>query len=174
MGFLDSIGDLVKQAASGNASEADVHAAYDHVANAAPQGALADGLAHAFNSDQTPPFEQMVSGLFAKSNADQKAGLINQILGSIGPGALTQVLGSAGGLGSLAGMLSGGNVNVTPEQAHQVSPDAVQALAQSAAGKDPSIVNGVAGFYAQHSTLVKAIGAGALALVMSKISQSRQ
>ncbi len=171
MGFLDGIDDLLKQATSSNAPEADVHAAYDRVAAVAPRGALADGLTHVFNSDQTPPFEQMVSGLFSKSNGDQKAGLLNQILGSLGPGALAQVLGGAGGLGSLAGNSSGGSV--TPAQAQQVSPDEVQVLAQKAAGDDPSIVNRVAGFYAQHSTLVKAIGAGALALLMSRISQSR-
>ena len=98
MGLLD---DLLNQVADGKAQDADVHAAYDGVADALPSGALADGLAHAFNSDQTPPFEQMVSGLFGQSNPDQKAG-----------------------------MLSGGNV--TPEQAQQVSPEAVEVLAQSA------------------------------------------
>jgi hypothetical protein len=30
-------------------------------------GDLADGLAHAFKSDQTPPFAQMVSSLFNQS-----------------------------------------------------------------------------------------------------------
>lgn len=171
MGFLDGIGDLVRQATSGNAPEADVHAAYDQVAKVAPQGAMADGLAHVFNSDQTPPFDQMVSGLFSRSNPDQKAGLINQILGGLGPGGLSSVLAGAGGLGSLAG-ISGGSV--TPAQAQQISPDAVQVLAQKAATTNPSIVDSVAGFYAQHSTLVKAIGVGALALLMSRISQGRR
>ena len=54
MALLD---DLLKQVTSGNAPAADVHAAYDRVAPAVPRGELADGLAHAFNSDQTPPFD---------------------------------------------------------------------------------------------------------------------
>ena len=171
MGLLDSLDDFVKQASAGGASEAEVHSKFDQVAGAVPHSAMADGLAHAFNSDQTPPFEQMVSGLFANSNADQKAGLLNQVLGSLGPAALSKLAG-AGGLGSLAGILSGDSV--TPQQAQQVSPDAIQVLAQRASGANPSLVNSVASFYAQHSTLMKTIGAGALALVMSKISQSRR
>src|SRR5713101_8734007 len=98
MGLLDNLGTLVKQATSGNASTADIHAAYDQVAGAVPQGTLADGISHAFKSDQTPPFEQMVSGLFGQSNPDQKAGLLNQVLGSLGPGGVAQALGSTGTL----------------------------------------------------------------------------
>lgn len=169
MGLLD---EVLKQVTSGNASAADVHAAYDQVTKAVPQGALAEGLAHAFKSDQTPPFEQMVSGLFGQSSADQKAGLLNQVLGALGPGGVAQALGAAGGLGGLAGILSGGSV--TPQQAQQVPPQAVEVLAQHAAKKDPSIMDAAAGFYAQHPTLVKAVGAGALALLMSKISAGRR
>ena len=172
MGLLDNLGDLLKQAAAGKASTADVHAAYDQVAKTSSQGEIADGLTHAFNSDQTPPFEQMVSGLFANSSPDQKAGLLNKVLGSLGAAGVSQILGSAGGLGGLAGVFSGSSV--TPQQAQQITPETVQVLAQNAAKKDPSIVDAAAGFYAQHPTLVKAIGAGALALLMSNISQSRR
>jgi hypothetical protein len=86
MGILDDLGDLVKRATSGEASTADLHSAYDQVAQAVPHGALADGISHAFKSDQTPPFEQMMSGLFGQSNPDQKAGLLNQLLAALGPG----------------------------------------------------------------------------------------
>jgi hypothetical protein len=136
-----------------------------------PPGTLADGLTHAFNSDQTPPFENMVSGLFGQSNPEQKAGLLNQVLGALPPGTAAQVLSSLG-LGSLAGAAASGGV--TPQQAQQVPPEAVQTIAQQAAKKDPTIVQKAAGFYAQHPTLVKAIGAGALALLMSKISAARR
>lgn len=171
MGLMDNLGSIVDQFTRGNASDADVHGAYDQVASAVPQESLAAGLGHAFKSDQTPPFEQMVSGLFGQSNPDQKAGLLNQLLGSLGPGGGSQVLSTLG-LGGLAGAVAGGNV--TPQQAQQVSPEAVQTLARHAATQDPSIMDKAAGFYAQHPTLVKAIGAGALALLMSKISASRR
>ena len=169
MGLLD---DILSQVTGGNAAGSDVHAAYDQIAGEMPQGALAGGLSHVFNSDQTPPFAEMVSGLFGQSNPDQKAGVINQILGSLGPGGIAQVLGAAGGLGGLAGMLSGGNV--TPQQAQQIPPDAVQALADHAAKTNPSIVDIAAGFYAQHPALVKSIGVAALGLLMSKVSSGRR
>ena len=169
MGLLDNLSNIASQLASGNASAADVHSTYDQVAHAVPQGELADGLSAAFRSDQTPPFEQMVTGLFNQSSPDQKAGLLNQLIAALGSGGAAQVLASTGGLGGLAGMLSGGRV--TPQQAEQVPPQAVEVLAQQAAKKDPSIIDRAAGFYAQHPTLVKAIGVGALAFLMSKISK---
>jgi hypothetical protein len=171
MGILDNLGDLVKQAMSGEASTGDVHSAYDQVAQAVPQSTLSEGISHVFNSDRTPPFEQMVSGLFGQSNPDQKAGLLNQLLAALGPGGAAQVIGATGGLGALAGIQPG--TSVTPQQAQQIPPRAVEVLAQQAARKDPSIVDKAAGFYAQHPTLVKAIGVGALALLMSRISARR-
>jgi len=169
MGLLDNLSNIASQLASGNASAADVHSTYDQVAHTVPQGELAGGLSEAFRSDQTPPFEQMVTGLFNQSSPDQKAGLLNQLIAALGSAGAAQVLASKGGLGGLAGMLSGGPV--TPQQAEQVPPQAVEVLAQQAAKKDPSIIDRAAGFYAQHPTLVKAIGVGALALLMSKISK---
>ncbi|HVR10970.1 MAG TPA: hypothetical protein VMW75_23205 [Thermoanaerobaculia bacterium] len=164
---MDELGGLLGQAAGGSGSASEIHGAFDRVAQAVPQGALADGLAHAFRSEQTPPFPQMVASLFSASTGDQKAGLLNQLVSSIGPGGASQALQALGG-GGIASLLSGGNV--TPEQAQQVTPEAVQALAQHAQNNNPSILDATASFYAQHSALVKTIGAGALSLVMSRIS----
>ena len=167
MGLLDTLTDFANQVKGGQASDAAVHSTYDEVAQQLPRGELADGISHVFQSDQTPPFEQMVSNLFGHSSPDQKAGLLNQILGSLGPNA--SALLNRAGLAGLAGTLSGGSV--TPQQAEQVPPQAVQVLAQQAAQKDPTLVDRAAGFYAQHPTLVKAIGAGALALLLSRMSR---
>ena len=169
MGIMENLGNLAKQFASGSVSESDVHDAYDQTATAVPQGSLATALSHTFQSDQTPPFQQMIAGLFQNSTPEQKAGLLNQLAAALGPGGLA-ALGAAGS-GTIGGLLSGGRV--TPQQAQQVSPQQVQVLAEKAATKNPSIVDAAAGFYAQHPTLVKAIGAGALALLMSRLSSRR-
>ncbi len=158
--------------ASGNASDGEIHSAYDRVSHTVPQGELADGISYAFKSDQTPPFEQMVGGLFSRSNPDQKAGLLNQILGALGPGGAAQLLGGAGGLAGLGRILSGGTV--TPQEADQIPPETVEVLAGHAVQKDPTIMDKAAGFYAQHPTLVKAIGVGALALLLSRMSGARR
>jgi hypothetical protein len=172
MGLLEDLGGLLQRVNSGKAQEGEVHAAFDQVARGVPASSLAEGIAHAFRSDQTPAFEQMLTGLFSQSNGEQKAGILNQVLSTLGSSGITQALAGAGGLAGLAGMLGGGNV--TPQQAQQVPPEAVQALAQRAAQKDPGIMEQAASFYAQHPTLVKTIGAGALALVMSKLSAARR
>ena len=168
MTLLDEIGGLLNQYSAGNATSDDVHSAYDRVAHTVPQSTLADGISHAFRSDQTPAFEQMVGNLYGQSNPDQKAGLLNQILAALGPNA-AQVLGGSGALAGIGGLLSGGAV--TPQQAQQVPAQQVEVLAQQAAKKDPTIMDQAASFYAQHPTLVKAIGAGALALLLSKMSR---
>jgi hypothetical protein len=77
---------------------------------------------------------------------------------------------ASGGLSSLAGLVRGGN-NVTPEQANQIPPETVQQLAEHAEKHNPSIVDQASEFYAQHPTLVKALGAGSLALIMSRLSR---
>jgi hypothetical protein len=164
MSFLDRLNEFSHQMADGRASDDDIHATYDQVAHQLPQGTLADGISHTFRSDRTPPFEQMLSGLFGRSDPNQKAGLLNQMLGALGPNA-GALLAQAGLAGSL------GRGPVTPEQAAQVPPQAVQVLARQAEQKDPTIVDRAASFYAQHPTLVKAIGAGALALLLSRMSR---
>src|SRR5690242_13796971 len=76
---------------------------FDQVAQTVPSDHLASGLNQAFRSDQTPPFENMVANLFGASNGDQKAGILNQLLSSLAPGAL-----SGGLLGGLAKYLTPG------------------------------------------------------------------
>jgi hypothetical protein len=110
----------------------------------------------------------MLGGLFGNSDPNQKAGLLNQILGGLGSGQAGGLLASLG-LGGLAAQ-GGAAPRITPQQAEQISPDTVESLAKNAAKKDPSIVDMAAGFYAQHPGLVQTIGAGALAVLMSKIS----
>jgi hypothetical protein len=169
MGWADGLGQVLQSALGANASEADIHAAFDKVAGAAPHGALTEGISHVFNSDQTPPFEQMVGGLFGQSSPDQKAAMLNQVLTSLGPQA-GKVLGGIGGLGGLASVLQSGNA-VSPAQAQQIPPEVVQAIAQKARAINPGVVDAVSGFYAKNPQLVKAIGAGALALLMSRLSK---
>ncbi|MBV8867352.1 MAG: hypothetical protein JO210_18285, partial [Acidobacteriaceae bacterium] len=101
---------------------------------ASPQS-LAGGLAAAFRSDQTPAFPSMLSNLFGSSDNQQRAGLLNQLLASAGPSLLGAALP-----GPLAGILKGGST-VTPEQAAQVSPEAIQNLAEHAQKTNPSIID---------------------------------
>lgn len=173
MAWINKIGNLLQQYTSGGAAAQpapDVHAHFDEVAQAAPSSAIAEGLAAAFNSDKTPPFGQMVSALFNNSTGDQKAGMINHLLSSVSPGALSQVLSGAG----LAGLLGAGSPQLTAEQAQKLSPEAVQQLATHAQTVNPSVVDAVSNFYAQHTTLVKTLGGTALTIALAKVAERQK
>lgn len=173
MSWMDKVGGLLRQYTSGGAAAApapDVHAHFDEVAQAAPQSTIAEGLAAAFRSEQTPAFGNMVSSLFANSSGAQKAGLLNQLMGSVNPAMLTQLLAGTG----LAGALQGGATQLTPEQAQQVTPEMVQQMAAHAEKTNPSIIESCSAFYAQHATLVKTLGGAALTIAMAKVAQKQQ
>lgn len=167
MQFGDLVGmfEQYRGASAANPPQ-NVQQDYQQAAQSVPSSHLADALSEAFHSAETPPFAQMIGTLFSKSNPQQRAGLLSQLLSSVGPGVL-----ASGGLGSLAGLLHGGNPQVSPEQANQVSPDAVKQLAEHAEKQNPSIIEQASQFYAQHPTLVQALGAGSLALIMSHLSR---
>ena len=175
MSWLNQLGGMLNQYAGASAGQApaSVHDDFDQLAQTAPPATIADGLAAAFRSDQTPPFGQMIGQLFGQSNGHQRAGILNMLIGALGPTVVSQFLARRGG--GLAGMLGGGQSGLTPEQAQQVPPEAVEELATQAERRDPSIVDRLSGFYAEHPTLVKTLGGVALALALSKIagSQSR-
>ena len=83
-----------------------------------------------------------------------------------GPGVLTQVLARQG----LTGLLPSSG-EVSSQAASQLSPESVEQLATEAHKQNPSIVDSISSFYAQHPTLVKSLGAAALTIAMSNMSR---
>jgi hypothetical protein len=176
MTWTDQVGNLLKQYTSGGAAAQpapDVHAHFEEVAQAAPSSSIAEGLSAAFKSDKTPAFGEMLTTLFNNSSGDQKAGIVNHLLSSVSPDTLKQVL-SGTGLAGLAGMLGGGNTQLTPDQAQQLSPEAVQQLAAHAEKSNPSVIDSVSNFYAQHTTLVKTLGGAALTIALAKVAERQK
>jgi hypothetical protein len=164
MDWMNAVSNIVQRysgAGAGAASApADVHNDFDQVAQAAPRDAVASGLSQAFRSDQTPPFPQMLANLFGRSDPNQRAGLLNQLLGALGPGAASLLPGIGGG-------------NVTPDQAARVSPQQVEEAAAHAERQNPSIVDQVSHFYAQHPDVVKAAGGLALTIALQHMLRRR-
>jgi hypothetical protein len=176
MTWTDQVGNLLKQYTSGGAAAQpapDVHAHFDEVAQAAPSSSIAEGLSAAFKSDKTPAFGEMLTTLFNNSNGDQKAGMVNHLLSSVSPDTLKGLL-SGTGLAGLAGMLGGSNTQLTPEQAQQLSPEAVQQLAAHAEKTNPSVIDSISNFYAQHTTLVKTLGGAALTVALAKVAERQR
>jgi hypothetical protein len=171
MTLLDQVGNVLKQYTSGsspNVANATEH--FDQVAQTAPQSTIAEGLSAAFRSDQTPAFGNLVSNLFSQSDGDQKAGMLNHLIASVGPSAVAQFAGG----GMLASLLGGGAKEITPQQAENVSPELVQQMATHAEKTDPSIVDKASTFYAQHTTLVKTLGGAALSIALAKVAERQK
>ncbi|WP_229217345.1 hypothetical protein [Massilia forsythiae] len=174
------LGSLLQQFTGGGASAEQADRHFDQVAQSVPQGQLAQGLGQAFRSDQTPPFAQMAAQLFGNSDPNQRAGMLNQILGSIGPGVLSSLAGGALG-GSLGNLFGGGAgatpqqaPQITPEQASQMTPEQVRQIAEQAERHDPSVVDRMDDFYAQHPGLVKGLGGAVLAVALGHMAQGMQ
>jgi hypothetical protein len=166
------LGNLLQQYLGGanqNANPAQAENDFDRVAQTVPRATVAQGVTQALRSDQTPPFSQMVGQLFSNSNPDQRAGMLNHLLANVGPSVLASVAG-----GALGNLLGADQARVTPEQANQVSPDQVQELAAKAEQQNPGIVERMGDFYAEHPTLVKAIGGAALAIALGHMAQGMQ
>jgi hypothetical protein len=148
-------------------SSAEAAAHFDEVAQHASPDVMGQGIADALRSDQTPPLGQLVRDMFSRADPQQQAGMLNQILGSVNPG----VLGSLGGvLGGLAGQVGGGHVQITPQQASEISPQQVQDLANHAEQHSPGIFDKLGSFYAEHPQLVRTLGSAALTIALAKMA----
>ena len=177
MDWMSGLGDLLERYTGNPAAvpHDTVEHDYDRVVQHAPTTALQGGLADAFRSEQTPPFPQMLGKMFGNSGGQQKAGILNMLIGMLGPQILSSILnrqggGAGGGGGILSDILNGRKTTVTPEEAEQIDPATVEDIAAEAEQKDPSVVDQVSGFYAEHPALVKGLGVAALAFLMSRLS----
>jgi hypothetical protein len=143
----------------------DTQQDFDEVSRQVPADALGQGLADAFRSDRTPDFGSMVGSLFGGSNAQQRAGLLGQLISAVGPA----VLSSLGG-GAIGRMLKGRASEVSPEDAAQLDPDQVREIASAAEKQDPGIMDRVGAYYAQHPEVVKVLGGSALAILLGQLA----
>lgn len=144
------------------------HEHFDEVSAAAPPEILGQGVGDAFRADDTPSFGEMVGQMFGQSNPQQQAGVLNQLLGSIGPGVLSALAG--GILGRMSAPSNAGGPRLTPQQASQLTPEQVREIAARAEQDDPSVLDKIGGFYAQHPQLVKTLGSAALAIALAGVA----
>ena len=164
MTFLDSVKSVLTQYNAGTASAADAETHFHDVARSVDAGTLASGIAAAMRSDQTPPFAQLISQLFANGSAEQKAGMLTTLLGALPADQRAKFSALIPGLGATASQVSGA-------VASTVSPDVVAQVAQQAERHNPSVIDQMSSFYAQHPTLVKTLGTAAMMIAMRAIAQ---
>lgn len=159
MGLLDILQEAI------GSDTADAHV--DQVTQHASSDAIGAGLAAAMRSNQTPPFGDTVGRLFGQSSPVQQAGVLNQILATLGPAAASMLAG-----GVLGRLLQPGQTQLTPEQASQLSPGQVTEIAAHAEEQHAGVIDEVSRFYAQHSGLVKTLGGAVLAIALAKMKEN--
>jgi hypothetical protein len=168
MDWLNDIGNILNQYSNRQPGQTPETAEqdFDRVARAAPREAVSSGLAEAFRSDQTPAFGSMLGNMFGNSNGAVKAGILNTLIAAAGPQVLSAILGRQGGAASQG--------HITPEEAERIPPDAVEQAAEEARKQDPTVIDRVSDFYAEHPTIVKTLGAAALGVAMSHLAKQKR
>ncbi len=175
MSWMNEIANVLQNYATTTGQPAapsgDVDNHFQQVAQAAPASDLASGLAAMFHSDQTPPIPQMISQLFGNSNNNQRASLLNTLMSSGAAAGILGQLAQSAGINLPTG--AGNSAPITPEAAAQVTPEMVEQAAAHAEQHDPSVIEKLSEFYAQHPTLVKTLGTAALTIAMSHMARRR-
>ena len=168
--------DILKQYAD---RPTDTHTDFDEVARQVPSDVLGSGIAQAFRSEQTPAFGNMMGSLFGGSNPQQRAGVLGQLLRSVAPAVLSSIAGGA--LGRFAqGMQGAGGAQqatpapISPSEIEQITPEQVTQIAGAAEKADPSVLDKMGSYYAQHPELVKVLGGTALAIALGQMATRMQ
>jgi len=162
MGLLDDVTGMLTQYAAGSTPAGDAASHFDQMAGSVNPSAIAQGIAAALRSSDTPPFAQMVSSLFANGNADQKMAMLDTLLSSVPPEQRARRSALIPGLGSVSSGTASPNA---------LPPSAVQSLAEKVEQHDAGIIEKMSELYAAHPTLVKTLGSVAMMIAMRKIAE---
>lgn len=201
MGLGFDIGQILGQYNGVNPQQPpqEIEDHFDQVASNSPHEYLGEGVSEAFRSDQTPPFPNMLSQSFGQADNNQRAGMVNQLLGGLGPAVISSMLsrgmggggmggGMGGGLGGmLGGAMGGGGLasilgqlasggrqpQLTQDEVSRLRPEEIEELAQHAERENPGIIDQMGRFFAQNPNLVKGLGGAALAIALGKMAQRR-
>lgn len=156
----------------------DTHEDFDEVSRQVAPDALGNGIAEAFKSDKTPEFGNMAASLFGGSSPSQQAGLIGQLVRSVAPALLSTIAG-----GALGRMLQGHSrapltqsslPEVSEADAANLTNAQVRDIAAAAQEQDPSVMDRIGAYYAQHPDVVKVLGGTALAIALGQIATRMQ
>jgi hypothetical protein len=165
MGMMDILGRYAE--ARQPPPPPDIEQDFDEVAHEAAPDTLQDGIAEAFRSEQTPPFEEMVARLFERSRPHVRAGLLDNLLAGLRPASIGA---RHGGLAEVWRRYAAG-ARVSPDSAAGVDPLEVQEVARQARRQNPGVLERVSRFYAHHPELVRSLGNVAMGIALAKMAQ---
>ena len=162
MGLLDDVTGMLSQYATGSAPAGDMAVHFDQLTQSVDPSTVAQGIAAAMRSSDTPPFAQLVSNLFANGNPDQKLAMLTTLLSAVPAEQRARLTALIPGLG---------NVSTGTTSPNTLPPSSVQALAEKIEQHDSGIIEKMSELYAAHPTLVKTLGSAAMMIAMRKIAQ---
>lgn len=163
MSFFDSIGGLLSQYISGNAaaSTEEAHQHYDQVTSAVPSDILGSAIGPALKSLAVEEFQRHILNSASQMTSEQRGGLFQSLLGGLAS--------SGGNLSSILGQL--GIDQSVADNPQNASPEDVAALAAHAHQNNPDVFHRAMAFYAEHPTLVKALGTAAVSAIIYEIAK---
>jgi hypothetical protein len=113
MAFGSDFGRILDQYSDASVQQSppqQVEQDFDEVSRQADPDMLEHGFNQAFRSDQTPPFGNMMGQMFGQADSGQRAGMLNQLIGALGPAVLGSLLGGRGGMGNMGNMGNAGGM----------------------------------------------------------------
>ena len=165
MGKIDILGRYADS--HGPPPHFDIERDFEAVSHEAGPDAIQDGIAEAFRSDDTPPFEEMVAQLFESSEPGVRAGLLDNLLAGLKPTAL----GAPGGSLPDIWRRYAAGARVSPDGAARVDPAEVEEVARQARKQNPGVLERVSRFYARHPDLVRSLGNVAMTIALSRMAR---
>jgi hypothetical protein len=165
MGLMDILAQYAGQAASSAQSQPQqsAHDDFTQVASQASPELLGGGIAQALQGGSAG-FESSIAKLFENSDPQQRTGLLQRLIQAAGPTVLSSFAG-----GALSHLAQPG-ATARQSDANAITPSQAGELAGAARQSNPGIVSELGSFYSQHPTLVKTLGAAALAMAMSHMA----
>ena len=165
MGLMDILSQYAGQAASSAQAQPQqaAHDDFTQVASQASPELLGGGIAQALQGGPAG-FESSIAKLFENSDPQQRTGLLQRLIQAAGPAVLSSFAG-----GALSHLAQPG-AQAQQSDADAITPAQAGELAGAAKQSNPGIVSELGSFYSQHPTLVKTLGAAALAIAMSHMA----
>lgn len=166
MGFMDQIGGLLNQYLSGSAPQDEqvVCDHYDQICRVVPRDTLGSIIGPALGTLESQQLQNNIYQSARQMNPHERGDLLQTLLRGF--------LSSGINIPTLLGQLHiNQDVANHPEQA---SPDDVARLAAHAKQTNPSIFDRAMRFYAEHPTLVKALGTAAIAAIARNLANSNR
>ena len=138
---------------------------FNEVAKRAPKEVIARAMAAAFRADEETSFGAIVAKLFLHSDPELRAMLLNMLMSHVGRDT-KRVLSNAGLFG-----LDPDSRQVSEETTAQLLPEAIGHIAAEAEQRDWRTVDEVGALYAQHTQVVRKLGAHAVVTLLTQIAQ---